>query len=337
MLVIWIVLLNWVIYQFLPVMRRDVYFAVRVTPEFRDSAIGRRFLSEYRYLNLGLAFATAGAMKFGFAKGGWWAASGLVGGAIFQSVAMLGVLWWFRKRILPHAMSGVERRVEFSQGEEETKFPAWVWPLSMLPLLVLFAAGWILNTHWEEIPSRFAVHWGLDGQPDRWADKSVRGVYGILLIGLSTLAMTYAPTLGAMLGARRSGGEGRVLRAFIYSMLTLQTGIALLMAVIAVQPLRGEPDELQIPFPALLVLPILLMGVGFVPMWWASRREELSDPTPEERWYAGKYYYNPSDAAYMVRNRLGMGYSPNFGHRTVQVVAPLLLAQFLLTLYWVVR
>ncbi len=336
MIVIWIVLLNWAIYQFLPLMRRDVYFAVRVTPEFRDSATGRRFLSEYRYVNLGLAFATAGAMKLGFAKGGWWAASGLAGGAIFQSVAMLGVLWWFRKRILPYAISGAERRVEFLQGEEEIAFPAWVWPLSILPLVVLLLAGWILNTHWEEIPSRFAVHWGLNGQPDRWADKSVRGVYGILLIGLSTLAMTYMPMLGAMLGARRSGGEGRVLRAFLYSMLALQTGIALLMAAIAVQPLLGNPDELQIPFPVLLVFPILLMGVGFVPMWWASRREDLSDPTPEESWYAGKYYYNPADAAYMVRNRLGVGYSPNFGNRRVQIVAPLLLAQFLLTLYWVV-
>jgi uncharacterized membrane protein len=292
-------------------------------------------LAQYRYINLGLALLTGAAMQQAFSMGGWWAGAGMVSGALFQSIAMLGVLWWSRNRLLPHASAGVERRVSFSQEIQEVAFPAWIWPLSLLPLLVLAGAALLLNSQWDEIPSRFAVHWGLSGKPDRWADKSVRGVYGILLIGLSTLVMTYAPMLGAMLGARRSGGEGRVLRAFLYSMMALQTGVALLMAAIALQPLATAPDQLLIPFPALLLLPILLIGVGFVPMWWVSRQEDLSDPTPEERWYAGKYYYNPADAAYMVRNRLGIGYSPNFGHRTVQVALALLVLQFAATMYWV--
>lgn len=335
MIVFWIVLLNWAIYQFLPVMRRDVFFAVRVSQEFRDSAIGRKYLAEFRYINLALALLTGAAMRFTFSLGGWWAAAGLTSGAIIQSVVMLGVLWWFRDRILPFAMDPVERRVSFPAEDEEAVFPVWMWLLSLLPLLLLFGAAFILNARWEEIPARFAVHWGLNGQPDRWTNKSARAVYGILLIGLSTFLMTYAPTLGAMLGARRTDGEARILRAFVYSMFALQTGIALLMAMIALQPLAGAPDQLQIPFPVLLAFPILMMGVAFVPMWWASRQEDSRDPTPEERWYAGKYYYNPADAAYMVRNRLGMGYSPNFGHRTVQIVLPFLILQFLATMYWV--
>lgn len=336
MIVFWVVLLNWTIYQFLPVMRRDVFFAVRVSGEFRDSIDGRRYLSQYRYINLVLAFLVAAAMQAALAKGGWWAGAGMVSGALFQTVAMLGVLWWSRNRVLPFASGGVERRVAFAGGEEDVVFPAWVWLLSFLPWLVLLGAAWILNARWEEIPARFAVHWGLNGQADRWADKSVRGVYGILMIGFSTSLMTYAPMLGAMLGARRSGGEGRVLRTFVFSMMALQMGVAILMALIALRPLATAPDQLPIPFPALLVFPVLMIGVGFVPMWWVSRQEEISDPTPEGSWYAGKYYSNPADAAYMVRNRLGIGYSPNFGHRTVQVVLAVLVAQFLATMYWVV-
>ena len=41
---------------------------------------------------------------------------------------------------------------------------------------------------WPDVPARVPVHFGADGQPDRWADRSVWSWFGLPLVALATVA-----------------------------------------------------------------------------------------------------------------------------------------------------
>ena len=56
-----------------------------------------------------------------------------------------------------------------------------MWSLAVA--LVAWAA-WL----WPDVPARVPVHFGLDGQPARWADRSVWSWFGLPLVGLATAA-----------------------------------------------------------------------------------------------------------------------------------------------------
>ena len=55
----------------------------------------------------------------------------------------------------------------------------WVLALGLLAWAV-----WL----WPDVPARVPVHFGFDGQPDRWADRSVWSWFGLPLVGLATAA-----------------------------------------------------------------------------------------------------------------------------------------------------
>jgi hypothetical protein len=52
------------------------------------------------------------------------------------------------------------------------------------PYAILAAAAIFLQANWQRLPSRFPIHWGIGGTPDRWAERNWRGVDGPLLAGL---------------------------------------------------------------------------------------------------------------------------------------------------------
>jgi uncharacterized membrane protein len=77
----------------------------------------------------------------------------------------------------------------------------------------------------------------------------------------------------------------------------------------------------------IVLLPLMLFGFG-VNYWMfrvgqgghrtvapAARRQVHGDATPDDAWKAGGWYYvNPRDPAMWVENRVGLGYTLNFGN-----------------------
>ena len=62
------------------------------------------------------------------------------------------------------------------------RIPGFVW-LGAGPFAILAATGAYLNANWDGIPERFPFHWGLDGQANRWNERTAHGVYGPLFFG----------------------------------------------------------------------------------------------------------------------------------------------------------
>ena len=65
-----------------------------------------------------------------------------------------------------------------------------------------------------------------------------------------------------------------------------------------------------------------MLVVSILPFTWqlvrvVRERDSGSDGTPDACWKLGLIYYNPEDSALMVEKRFGIGYTVNFGNRTL--------------------
>ena len=78
----------------------------------------------------------------------------------------------------------------------------------------------------------------------------------------------------------------------------------------------------------LALLPLAFVSL-ILPWYGQSRRGVLApyskatepyDSTPDSGWYAGVFYYNPSDAAVIVPKRFGWGWTFNFARPAAWMV-----------------
>lgn len=214
----------------------------------------------------------------------------------------------------------------------------WCW---IAALLVLAGAGLLLSLRWEEIPERFPVHWNARGEPDNWVDRSPASVGAPLLVGGGLVAFLALLTwgFGKLHRGGKRGAERRSLEAWLLGEIlgTVACGLALLFAVIAVQPLRSHPDELPPGFGWWVGVGIAVLSIFIL---WRSRLaarrlEAIAPQAAEERefWrWGGILYVNPEDSRLFVPKRVGLGWTLNFGRPVSWLVLAGLLLPVVLVL-----
>jgi uncharacterized membrane protein len=204
------------------------------------------------------------------------------------------------------------REIELLIEPERLPWFLWLWPG---PFPVLTAAAVYLKRNWDQIPARFPIHWGIDGQPNRWTVRSFGAVYGPLIFGAEVTLWVTILALAAWFGARRSPlrpAISGVLIAVAYSFSLVMTAVAL-SPLVRINPLITIFASLAILVPAVIHL-VRKFG----------EPRDQPDPTPDECWKGGMLYYNPNDAALMVERRDGAGITVNFGNRWSWAIVSLL-------------
>jgi uncharacterized membrane protein len=281
--------------------RRDLLFAVPVPPDFRESRAGRHAISTFRTTIAVVMVAGVCALLLSPAKllnatmAAVWLAVFLTGGISF---------YWQNRRLAPATVQFTRsREVELTATPEE--LPQFAW-LAAGPFMILGAAAEFLYRNWSRIPGRFPMHWGAGGQPDRWAERSTKGVYGPLFFGAEVCAWLLIMALAGWFGSRRSRSRSVMLGGMIAG----QYVMGLLFALIAVQPLLGIPVWVIALAPMGILIPLIILLIRKM-----SEAEGPIDPTPNECWKGGVFYYNPNDAALFVEKRDGWGYTFNFANR----------------------
>jgi len=281
--------------------RRGILFGLAVPPGFRQGTCGRRSVAEFRLL-VGIALIAVVSALF------------LAPVALLQPVSATGPLLILlagaiafvreHRKIAPFAVEPLrQREADLSRAPE--KLPWFTW-LAPGPFAILSAAAVFLQLNWDRIPAVFPVHWGLDGQPNRWGHRDVHGIYGPLLFGAELCAWMLAMGLATWFGARRS----RFRLVTLASVIGLVYMLALLFTAISVS------SFLHIPLWLIAFGPIIFIVPSIVAMARAvAEPGEKVESTPNECWKAGMIYYNPNDAALFVERRAGLGYTFNFGNR----------------------
>ncbi len=127
--------------------------------------------------------------------------------------------------------------------------------IGSVPLILLALAGIVLATVWERIPERVAVHFGVHG-PDRWVDRSMRVVYGPVIIGVEVCAWLLLLALVLSSGIRNSRGRW----FFAGLMLWVEYLLGSMFVLISLSPIVPWVSQFWVP----LLLIAFWMMVGIV-------------------------------------------------------------------------
>ncbi len=191
--------------------------------------------------------------------------------------------------------------------EPAERLPWFTW-LGILPFVFLAGVALYVHAHWDQIPERYPVHFGLTGNPDRWAGKSVRSVYGMFIFGGELALFLLVMALASWYGSRRTEP---LRKPMMMILLAAECTLALGIGMVRLQAVAGFriPPLLALSPPILLFLALAFLFRKF------SKLRGPVDPTPNECWKAGMIYYNPGDAALFVARRDSVGFTLNFGNR----------------------
>ena len=188
--------------------------------------------------------------------------------------------------------------------------PRWLsWAVA--PFALPLATAIYLRAHWTEIPERFPIHWGADGQPNGWANRTPGGVYGPLLFAAGLMLLILLLGLAIYYGSRHSPQMLSVLKVLIgvtYFLALVFSGVGLI--------------PLQIVSPMLFVAtaPVFIVALLVYTIHSTRKLSAHAESTPDACWTLGSVYYNPGDPALFVQKRIGLGYTFNFAHRLSWVI-----------------
>ena len=295
-----------VILQFTPLLTRPgIFFGATVDISFPQSTDGRRLLRSYR---LQMALWTVIAMAVMLPLFPEHAAALIVLPMLLLFVG--GVFsYWLKFREI-HERYGTPvpevRQAELSTPEQQRILSLW---LCVPPFVWLAAVALYLQSHWNQIPEQFPVHWGADGQPNGWATRSFQGVYGPVLLAafLGALFLLFALML------LRVSRNTTMRHVTVTILLLMLYPVSFAFGMVALLPLMT--------FPIWLIPGVTIASVAVL-LAWSIRKitaRAATDVVPEPRndsyWKAGMFYYNPDDPAIFVSKRVGIGYTVNFANK----------------------
>lgn len=295
-----------VILQFTPLLtRRGIFFSATVDPAFPQSDDGRRLLGSYR---LQAALWTIAAVGLALLLSS-------ANPAVMLALPLLLLLvgssfsYWLKFREV-HERFGRRapdiRYAELSPQPEQQTFSLW---LCAPPFVWLAGVAFYLQAHWYQLPERFAIHWGANGQPNGWATRSFQGVYGLLLLAafVDVFFLVFA------LALLRMSRNTAMRHVTVTMMLLIMYPVSFAFGMVGLLPLMTFP---------MWLIPVVTLAFVAVLIVWAAvkiRSPAVADVVPEPQsdsyWKAGLFYYNPDDPAIFVSKRVGIGYTMNFGNR----------------------
>ena len=282
------------------ITHRDLLFGVPVPNGFRETETGRSVLKSFR-----LWIAVPGAASL---LAMILLPYPLLHVIVLFTTAVIGVATFvaMNRRLKPFAIQPpLVHQVELTPSE---RLPWFTW-LGILPLFLLAGCAAYLHAHWDQIPLRYPVHFDLNGNPNRWSDRTTRGVYGPLILGGEFSLVLFGMVLAGWYGSRRSDP---MRKPMIIVMLAVEATMALMFSF---PPLRLA-GGIAIPIPAMIFGPMLIL----IPAMYYAYKKSIEprdpiDPTPNECWKGGMIYYNANDAALFVPRRDGLGFTVNLANR----------------------
>jgi uncharacterized membrane protein len=271
--------------------RRGILFGFAVPEDFRESPTAHKTIAEFRML---VAISTIAALIVLFVVPKTFLVAITVAAPLAIALAGGVAFVWERRRVAPFAVQPVrERAAELTRTPERLPWFFWLAPG---PFVILSAAAGFLYRNWERIPVRFPVHWGANGQPNGWGERTFHGIYGPLFFGAEMAALMLIMGLATWFGARRS----QMRRMTLAALIEAEYMIGLLFAAISIGPLVHVPTWLIVLGPVAFIAPMLI-GLARA----LAEPSDSVEPTPNECWKAGMIYYNPNDPALFVEKREG--------------------------------
>lgn len=226
---------------------------------------------------------------------------------------------------------------------------AVTWACNLASFVLLLLAAAYVAIRWEDIPERFATHFGAGFEPDEWSDKIFSSVFFATIFGacmVALLGLMSAWMLRIDLPARADSSlRGKIMQQMTLRLTAAWLGVLnLTMAIMfaglqtfTVLPdlMRWAPAVLMVSMIAIMcgalamVVSLLLQRSSLTPAVDAYVESVASDMKPDtalaegrdndEHYKWGMFYYNPDDPAVTVEKRYGVGVDFNYAHWQAKV------------------
>ena len=218
--------------------------------------------------------------------------------------------WVLQYRRLRPSVGRDQRPLQMELSNRPDRLPPYFW-LSAVSLIVLLAAAVDLHVNWDSLPVRLPAHWGLDGQIDRWNERSVHAVYGQLIFGVLLNAWLLMLALSLWHGVRRSQYRSAVVQVLVAA----QFAVSLSVCVATYLMVRNLDRTLGLTI-------ILISGICIVAFAFRTvlRVYTERDDARQTVWVGDTFYFNREDPALAVPRRNGFGYTFNFARMQAWVL-----------------
>jgi uncharacterized membrane protein len=335
-----------VLFHYLPdITRPDIFFAITVDPAFRTSEEARPILRQFRIAMWANSIVAIAIVWLGTAQGNEWIP--LIG-VLWQVVAMLPAFLRARKQTMPHSVAPTTHRE--AALTPRSKVSIGFALLLFGPFAILAACALYLKANWDRLPEHFPVHWGMNGEPNGWATRSISGVYGPLLMAFIICALLASFSYAIMIWTRhvwasdpQAQAESRFRHAQVGVLLLVEYFVAATLCAVPLLALRGNVNQMPGALPVIIGTFIFVLAIIAVLIYTGQGGARLvkstnaaasdakptpvaGDRTPNQCWKAGMFYVNPDDPALLVEKRFGIGYTLNFGHPAAWLLLSLILA-----------
>lgn len=317
-----------VLLWFMPRLTRpDLYFAVTVSPAFRDGPEGKSILRRYRielivvFLLVFVLFVV-GIIRFGV---------GFISAGLLAELAAAFIPFYLaRQRVLPHAAAPTMIR-EAELHRVERVVPGG-WMAASGPFILLAGFGvylWIHgspsdgNSNGQSMPIRSLI----------LCLSSIGAALVVLTLLLYGLTHWVRPVYA---GGPERARELKFRRTVAAIVLTADYFVTIQAWWIILAPRHhGLVTVGLLPlffvFGLVVIVVLARLGQGGSRMSSAAQGSEstlaqpVGDRTPDRYWKLGVFYFNRDDAAVFVEKRFGLGYSLNFARPTAWLILSLVL------------
>ena len=318
-------------------VRKDILFGVTVTPEFRDSAEGRRILRRYSLLValftlFWAALAAAGSFT-GFRAGVLLVLLALEYGSCVAAYA------FHNRAVRPYRVTQSEWRVADLKRPATTILDHPLAPLAgVLCLLIGFAFAFLRPGPDGAAP----LLAGAAAIAARWNAIASGAYENPLSFGLGVWGGAFAASYFYRFASARRSAPRKDQRTLIMRFGVLVVCLAglyvsglMIAATLGYPPPSRSSAMLQIGLVVLLFIHLTLLSR------WSSAADiaagpdglPLSDRTPDQCWKWGLFYRNAEDPALLVPSRSGPGYTLNYARPVAWVAMAVILAALAIVLF----
>ncbi|MBS4172811.1 DUF5808 domain-containing protein [Bacillus sp. FJAT-49736] len=238
------------------------------------------------------------------------------------------------------------KQVKVTDISIRTKDEMLPWYVFLLPVIITLGMLIYTALQYQHLPEQIPTHWGPNGKPDAFTDKTPFSSVSLLLMLLVMQLMF----LGIMESTKRSGikinatnpsaSKIRQLALRKYSswmMFVISFLITALFSYFQITTIHTflMDDAYVMAIPLIFLILVLIGTIIFaIKVGKTDKSPEFQSVAgvadleeDEEYWKGGLFYFNKNDPSIFVEKRFGVGWSINFAHPIGYVIifAPIII------------
>lgn len=247
----------------------------------------------------------------------------------------------------------VDMRFRENKSKKILLSPSWF----LLPLVLVLFNIIIAFAYYNKLPMRIPVHWDLNGNVNRWVNKSHLSVLQMPLVELFMTALMFGiyKIIGRVKqqispeNAEVSKEQNRLFRyfwsIFILVMAVLTNLIYTYIQLIILGIIKMNNTIIFVitgvimAYSLISVIISIKIGQGGSRLKVNVKNDEniYSNRNDDKYWKLGSYYYNPDDPSLFVEKRVGIGWDFNYARPAAKIIMAFIILTIIASVVMVVK